>query len=112
MRRSICYCEPNVVLAGETNTFKFIYTPAVSLPKGTLLRFDLCSKGRVIDWEEPEYSQKAGKNMIYLLLENGKTASAREVEVAHSYVPLYEFVLPQEVKAASPITICLGALKE
>jgi len=112
MRRSICYCEPNVVLAGETNTFKFIYTPAVTLPKGTLLRFDLCSKGRVIDWEEPDTNLKSEKNMIYGLLANGKTIQAKEVELPNSYVPHYEFVLPQDVKAASPIAICLGALKD
>lgn len=112
MRRSICYCEPNVVLAGEVNTWKFIFTPAVSLPKGTLLRFDLCSKGRTIDWQIPETNLKFTENVIYCLLENGKMLQARPIDLPQSFVPQYEFVLPQEVKAGSAITICIGAQKE
>ena len=111
MRRSICYFEPSSILAGEVNTWKFIYTPAVSLPKGTLLKFDLASKGRSIDWETPETSLKETSNLIYGLLENGKIIQARPVDLPQSYVPQFEFVLPQEVPGGSSITICIGAPK-
>lgn len=112
MRRSICYFEPSSVLAGEVNTWKFIYTPAVSLPKGTLLKFDLCSKGRAIDWQTPETNLKNTSNVIYGLLEKGKVLTARAVELPQSFVPQFEFVLPQEVQAGSGITICMGAPKD
>ncbi len=111
MRRSICYFEPGSILAGEVNTWKFIYTPAVSLPKGTILKFDLCSKGRAIDWETPETSLKELSNIIYATLENGKVLQARTVDLPHSFVPQYEFVLPQEVQGGSSVTICMGAPK-
>jgi len=112
MRRSICFFEPSNVLAGEVNTWKFIYTPAVSLPKGTLLKFDLCCKGRSVDWQIPETNLKAQQNLIYGLLENGKVVQARTVDLPQSFVPQYEFVLPQEVAAGSSISICLGAGKD
>ncbi|MBS0635048.1 MAG: DUF3604 domain-containing protein [Verrucomicrobia bacterium] len=111
MRRSICYFEPSSILAGEVNTWKFIYTPAVSLPKGTLLKFDIGSKGRTIDWQVPEVSLKEPSNIIYGLLENGKVIQAKAVDLPHSYVPQYEFSLPQEVPAGSTVTICIGAPK-
>ena len=61
MRRSICYCEPNYASAGESRTWKFIYTPSATLPKGTRLKFDLQSKGREIDWQIPSVNlKKAG----------------------------------------------------
>lgn len=111
MRRAICYCEPNVALAGEMNSWRFIYSPAVSLPKGSLLKFDLASKGRSIDWQTPQTNLKEGENLIYAFLENGKTISARAVELPESFVPQFEFTLPQEVPAGSNITICMGAMK-
>src|SRR5947207_2102390 len=40
MRRSICYCEPAQALAGEYNTWNFVYTSSTSLPKGTKFKFD------------------------------------------------------------------------
>ncbi len=51
MRRSICHCEPAQALAGEINTWKFVYTLSSALPKGTVMRFDMLSDGRSIDWE-------------------------------------------------------------
>lgn len=111
MRRSICYTEPNQALAGEVNTWKFIYTPAVNLPKGTLLRFDLSSKGRPIDWQTPEVNLKKTANVIYALMPNGKVLPAEAIEIPQSYVPQYEFVLPQEIPAGGHFTICMGAPK-
>ena len=54
MRRSICQCEPAATFAGEVGTWKFTYSTATPLPKGTRLRFDILTKGRPIDWEVPQ----------------------------------------------------------
>jgi hypothetical protein len=109
MRRSICYCEPSYALAGETRTWKFIYTPSIALPKGTWLKFDLQSKGREIDWQIPSVNLKKSGPVIYIQLSNGKILPATEIEVPESFVPQYEFVLPTTVEAGDPITIILGA---
>lgn len=109
MRRAICYCEPTTALAGETNTWKFIYT-GPALPKGTRLKFDLMSKGRNIDWEIPSVQVKGGKNVIYGMI-GEKVVTAKEVPVAHSGVPQYEFTLPQELAADQPFSVVVGAPK-
>jgi len=111
MRRSICYCEPNQALAGEIYTWQFIYTTASPLPKGTLLRFDLMSDGRDIDWELPSVNFKDDANVIYAQLENGKTLTAEEVEVPETWAPLYEFELPAKVNAGESFTIVVGSSK-
>lgn len=109
MRRSICYSEPSHALAGETRTWKFIYTPSVNLPKGTRLKFDLQSKGREIDWEIPSSNLKKNDGLIYILLGNQKILQANEILVGDSFTPQYEFILPAVVPAGEPITIILGA---
>ena len=109
MRRSICYCEPNHALAGEVNTWKFIYTTATALPKGTLLKFDVASDGRAIDWELPDASPKASGNSIYALMENGKTLPAKEIETKE--IPQYEFTLPAKLSTGESIAIIMGAPK-
>ncbi len=111
MRRSICYCEPSQALAGEVNTWKFVYTSAINLPKGTILKFDPASNGRSIDWEIPSTNIKSAGNAIYCQLETGKVLAAKEIELAKRHTPQYEFALSQEVKAGSPITFVMGALK-
>lgn len=112
MRRSICYADPSHALAGEVNTWKFIYTSAVNLPKGTKLKFDLLNKGRDIDWEIPSISPKEPSNVIYARLDNGKAFGAKEIEVPDSFTPQYEFVLPQAVEAGSNVTIYVGSPKD
>ncbi len=109
MRRSICYCDPNYALAGEIRTWKFIYTSSVALPKGTRLKFDLQSKGREIDWQLPTVNLKKSAGVIYAQLANGKILAANELEVADSFAPVYEFILPSAVEAGDSITIVLGA---
>lgn len=111
MRRSICYCEPNQAVAGEIDTWKFIYVPSVNLPKGTLLKFDLLSEGRAIDWDLPETSTKKSGNIIYAMLEDEKVLSAQEVDVADRFTPQYLFTLPTAVEGGSPISIIVGAAK-
>src|SRR5690349_24657655 len=99
MRRSICYCEPNLALAGETATWKFCYTTASNLPKNTRLKFDLLTTGREIDWEVPSTNPKAKGNMIWAELPNKKILNAKEISDPNSFAPSFEFVLPLEIKA-------------
>lgn len=110
MRRSICYCEPSVALAGEIKTWKFIFTTASELPKGAKLKFDLASEGRIIDWEIPESNTKKQENVIYGLL-GKKAIYPVEVPREESYVPDYEFILPSPLKAGEDFTIIIGAQK-
>jgi hypothetical protein len=67
MRRSICFAEPKAIAAGATGDWKFIYTPSQTLPKGTLLLFDILSKGRELDWEIPVPNSRSKKNTIQFL---------------------------------------------
>lgn len=108
MRRSICYSEPGVARAGQTSTWKFHYTTAIALPKGTRLKFDLLSKGRDIDWEVPSSSLNDEVNVIYAETEEGEILEAEEIETPDSIVPQFEFVLPQPVKVGGKVTIIMG----
>lgn len=108
MRRSICYCEPNLALAGELSTWKFSYTTATSLPKGTRLKFDLLSRGREIDWEVPSANFKDKKNVIWAETSDGKTLQAKEIETKDSFIPSFEFTLSHEIKAGDTLTIFMG----
>ncbi len=108
MRRSICYCEPNLALAGDVSTWKFSYTTASSLPKGTRLKFDLLSRGRDVDWECPEINPKEKKNLIWAELPDGKPIYAKLVELPESISPSFEFTLPAEVKAGDALSIFMG----
>ena len=112
MRRSICYCEPNQALAGETNTWKFIYTTANALPKGTRFRFDLQTKGRDIDWEIPSANLKESSNVIFGVMDNGKIVPAKTLEMANSYVPLFEFILPAPIAVGENFRIIMGSPKD
>lgn len=111
MRRSICYCEPSIALAGEVNTWQFIYTPSIDLPKGTKLTFDMQSKGRDIDWEIPSTNLKKTSNIIYGSMPKFKTIQAKEIEMDDSIIPYYEFVLPAKLEAGDTFTISVGAPK-
>lgn len=109
MRRSICYCEPNIAKAGEENTWQFIYTTASTLSKGAKLKFDLLSNGRDIDWQIPDSNLKKTSNVIYGVMGKNKIIPAKEVDVPNRPMPQYEFVLPAELPAGSNFTIIIGA---
>jgi len=109
MRRSICYVEPSTALAGEVNTWTFVYTSAIDLPKGTKIKFDLGGKGRDIDWESPTINLKKSSNVIFGQLDNGKVLQAKEIEVADRFTPDYEFVLPSGVDAGESFAVVVGA---
>jgi hypothetical protein len=109
MRRSICYCVPNHVLAGEVDTWQFSYTTSTSLPKGTRFKFDLQSKGRDIDWEIPSANFKDKKNVIWAETSEGKVIPAKEVNKADAYTSYFEFTLPNEIKAGDTFSIFMGS---
>ncbi len=108
MRRSICFSEPNLSLAGDVATWKFTYTTATALPKGTHLKFDLLSAGRDIDWDCPQTDLKEKENLIWAELPDSKTVGAKELETPNQFTPCYEFILPSEIKAGENFTIYMG----
>lgn len=112
MRRSICYTEPSTAMAGERNTWLFVYTTSVPLPKGTKLKFDLQTTGRDIDWEVPTSNLKKTSNVIYAHLDNGKIIQAKEIETPDSYTPQFEFVLPSELPIGGNFSIVMGSPTE
>ncbi len=105
MRRSICVCEPAFALAGDVSTWKFTYTTATPLPKGTRLRFDLQSKGRPIDWQIPDTNLKEKANLIWAELPGGKIIPAKALEKPYSS---FEFTLPVEIKGSESFSIVMG----
>lgn len=111
MRRSICFCEPSQALAGEVNTWKFVYTTSTPLPKGTKIRFDMQTKGRSIDWETPTTNLKASSNVIFAHLDNGKPIQAKTVEINDSYAPVFDFTLPSGIETGGNFTIIIGSPK-
>ncbi|MBS0648292.1 MAG: DUF3604 domain-containing protein [Verrucomicrobia bacterium] len=109
MRRSICVCEPMSCYAGEIGNFRFVYTPAVNLPKGTKLRFDLATKGRNIDWELPQTNVKVKKNLIWAQLPDGKGIPAKAIDKGDKMTQVFEFTLPLEIKAGENFIIYMGS---
>jgi hypothetical protein len=107
MRRSICVTEPTYATAGNSGSWKFIFTTAAALPKGTKMRFDLGGAGRPFDWQVPETAGK--KNLIWGELQNGKVINAIAVQNPSDPIcPSFEFQLPTEVKMGETFTIHLG----
>jgi len=108
MRRSVCYTEPSIALAGEKKTWRFIIIPAANLPKGTRIKFDLACKGRYIDWEIPQANPKNKENLIWAEIEDGKTLYPKVIDGKSSVVPDFEFTLPVAVQAGKKVTIAMG----
>ncbi|MBS0626988.1 MAG: DUF3604 domain-containing protein, partial [Verrucomicrobia bacterium] len=108
MRRPICLIEPSVSYAGEISNWNFIYTTSINLPKGTRIKFDLQSKGRVLDWQVPDTNLKGKGNLIWGLLSNEKIIPAKALTSKESTVPDFEFILPSEIKIGETFTVCMG----
>lgn len=108
MRRSICFTEPKFVYAGQKTTIKFIYSPANNLPKGSRLKFDPLSKGRDIDWEIPQPSNKASECHIWLTTPQGTIVAAKAIQAKSKICPQFEFILPHEIKAGDEVIIHMG----
>lgn len=108
MRRSICYSEPKVALAGQPSPIRFTYSPASNLPKGTRLKFDPLSRGREIDWEIPDAASKGKTSSIWLLSPSGSKIAAKAVQGKSLVCPQFEFVLTSEIKAGEEFTIIFG----
>jgi hypothetical protein len=109
MRRSICYCEPGAALAGETSNWKFTYTTANHLPKGTKLLFDLGSKGRPMDWQIPKTSLKEKANLIWVEVPGAKAPiTGSEIQHPQTLTSSFEFALPTELKPGDSFSINMG----
>lgn len=110
MRRSICYSEPSIAKAGETSHWKFTYTTASLLPKGTKLRFDLDSKGRDIDWQIPDPSPKAKENAIWAEVA-GASKPLHPTETVHpeTLTASFEFTLLDDLKIGESLSIHMGS---
>ena len=106
MRRSICFCEPNFTRAGMVGTWRFIYTSANDLPRGTKIKFDLMSMGRSFDWEVPQTNLKTKANLIWGVLPNGKSISAKKMSQEFSYA--FEFTLPCSIKEGENFSVMIG----
>lgn len=106
MRRSICITEPSFALAGQIGNWKFSYTTATTLPKGTKLKFDLMLECRPTDWEIPEETKENG---IWLEQPNGKISEGELLEIPTQYSPAFEFTLSAEIKGGETLTICMGS---
>lgn len=109
MRRSICLTEPNIALAGQVKTWKFSYTAAANLPKGTKLKFDFLMQNRPTDWEVPQIDPQMKENSIWLKLPSGKTLLPEEIYAPNQYAPSFEFNLPLEIKAGEAVDIILNS---
>lgn len=106
MARSICLCEPNNIRAGVKSTWKFIYTSAIDLPKGTLLKFDMMSQGKYCDWEIPQTNLQNKQNLIWAQIPSfKKPIKAKQLELSQ-----YEFSLPEKLSAGESFTIFIGSL--
>lgn len=99
--------EPKAVPAGEVSKFRFTYTPSTALPKGTVLKFDVASKGRQIDWEAPSTNLKAKQNVIYVEMPSGSKGAFEASEEAQGLSPEYFYTLPEDVAAEEPFSIII-----
>lgn len=105
MRRSILLSEPSMALAGQVNTWRFSYTTAGALPAKTVIKFDLCSKGKESDWQIPEVGPKAKSNAIWLELPSKKIIYP---SVINGHIDQFEFSLNEPVESGETFVICLG----
>ncbi|KPK33348.1 MAG: hypothetical protein AMS24_01435 [Chlamydiae bacterium SM23_39] len=108
MSRSICYCDPNFLTAGENSTLKFVYVTSNEIPAGTKLKFDIHSLGRPTDWEIPQTNLNKKKNLIFAKHPNGKILKATKVKNAISQ---FEFTIPSKIPISKEFTIILGSSK-
>lgn len=108
MRRSLCVTEPAYCTAAHVGNYNFIYTTSTPLPKGTKLKFDMLSKGRVIDWQTPTSDPKAKENLIWMEVNGEGPYYAKEVAGEESSTA-FEFVLPCDLKVGESLTIKVGS---
>lgn len=109
MRRSVCYCEPSIIRAGDISTYKFIYTTASDLEKGAKIKFDISSTGRLIDWQIPQTNLQNHTNLIWGQMSNGKMIKAEKLENLKSLSTEFEFILPSKLNIGETFAICIGS---
>lgn len=109
MRRSLAYTEPKKAYAGQVGTWKFVYSPSSTLPKGTMLKFDIGSFGRDFEWQIPETSTRKKSNIIWMATAEKKMISAKAVMDETHNRPLFEFVLPHDLEEGENLCIFMGS---
>ncbi len=113
MRRSICYSEPSFAFAGVTSNWKFIYTTANHLPKGTKIRFDLGSKGRPTDWTIPKTNLKEKTNVIWVEIPGSKTPiSTTQTVDPQAMTAAFDFSLPSDLKPGDSFSMHIGSMEK
>ncbi len=103
MRRSICTCDPHTVIAGSLGNYRFSYTTANDLPKGTKFIFEIQSEGKPTDWAIPESNIKKKSNIIWAEVAN-KKIQAKNIDIDK-----FEFTSSQNLRAGDNFVICLGS---
>lgn len=108
MRRSICYAEPKLARAGESKTWKFIYIPSSTLPKGTTILIDLAIQNKQSEWTIPSAKTKEEHNAIWAEYNNGKVMKATQVSTQGGLAH-FEVTLPTEIKEEQEIAFFIGS---
>ena len=111
-RRSVCYVEPKVILAGAVGTWRFTYSPASNLPKNTKILFDFLSRGKEPEWQLPQVNLKVPENLIWMELSDGEKIGSKPIMNSSKLTFQYEFSLPKELKAGENLTIFIGTPSE
>ena len=109
MRRSVAYTEPKKAYAGQVNTWKFVYSPATPLQKGTRFKFDIGSFGRDFEWVIPETGSRKKSNLIWMATNEKKMIPATAVMDDTHHRPLFEFVLPHDLEEGENVCIFMGS---
>ncbi len=109
MRRSICLCEPGYAIAGESNTWKFVYTSSNDLPKGTSLVFDILSSNKPGEWQIPQVDPKTKNNLIWAAMGSSKPLFAKQIHGSAFASAKFEFILPSPLRAGEDFTIFMGS---
>ena len=104
MKRSICYTEPPFAVAGTKGCWSFVYIPNITLPKESVLRFDLLSSGRPFDWELPK--TKGKNNVIYIQKEGSDDIVLMR---ATKDPAIFEVTLPFDLKEAEKLQLSIGS---
>lgn len=111
-RRSVCYVEPKVILAGAVGTWRFTYSPASNLPKNTKILFDFLSRGKEPEWQLPQVNLKVPENLIWMELPDGEKVGSKPTMNSSRLTFQYEFSLPRELKVGENLTIFIGTPSE
>lgn len=108
IKTSNCIAFPSIALAGEKQTWQFIFVTATTIPENTIFRFDILSQGKPGEWQIPDHSPSAKQNAIWMSLsDNAIIFPQRVIQTKSSYQ--YAFQLSYAIAAGKKCTIFLGS---